>query len=512
MKRFAFILRGMFFAGTVVFITPVAFATTAPQAIEGFSSIVYASRSAASATYRGINTTSYYENAGTAEYVEFYTADVPSAYTTGKVTFLWSGLTGSEAGGHSLYLNGKNLLTFTSNNLQDRSWASGNYELYFDYKSTITTKVLWSTRKYGSGVYYLTVPASDVIPGQKNKIKLLSGSNGGTYDHAMAFNFTDTLAYETSRGTLDSNHIGRSEEAPKIPPKINSFTASPTSGNAPLDVRFTCSAQDTDGTILNYTWNFGDGNTNTTTANQINHTYSNPNTYSATVGVKDNDNLTQISTPLTITITQAPVPKIPPKINSFAASPTSGQSPLSVNFTCSAQDTDGTIVNYAWTFGDGNTNTTTTNQITHTYNNANTYSATVGVKDNNNLTQVSTSLNITVTQAPVPPPPPPQEPSIPQVMRFQGRLTDKDAKPVSGTHSITFSLYDTEIQGTALWTETQANVAIDSGIIDVLLGSVTPIDLAFDKQYWLGIKIDNDEEMSPRIMLTSVPYSFRAKK
>ncbi len=32
--------------------------------------------------------------------------------------------------------------------------------------------------------------------------------------------------------------------------------------------------------------------------------------------------------------------------------------------------------------------------------------------------------------------------------------------------------------------------------------------LKFDKPYWLGIKVGNDAELSPRIALTSAGYSF----
>jgi len=96
----------------------------------------------------------------------------------------------------------------------------------------------------------------------------------------------------------------------------------------------------------------------------------------------------------------------------------------------------------------------------------------------------------------------------PSSMRFQGKLKDSQGAPLDGTYTITFSLYDEE-SGTndALWTEDQT-LTITNGLLDVELGSVTPIELSFNEQYWLGVKVESDPEMTPRFKLTSVPYAF----
>ncbi|MBS0213277.1 MAG: PKD domain-containing protein, partial [Proteobacteria bacterium] len=57
---------------------------------------------------------------------------------------------------------------------------------------------------------------------------------------------------------------------------------------------------------------------------------------------------------------------------------------LKVNFTDQSTDSDGTIVSYSWTFGDGKTSTTKSPQ--HTYKKAGTYSVTETVTDNNGAT------------------------------------------------------------------------------------------------------------------------------
>jgi len=75
------------------------------------------------------------------------------------------------------------------------------------------------------------------------------------------------------------------------------------------------------------------------------------------------------------------------------AAPTSGQAPLTVNFTGSASG--GTApYSYSWTFGDGGTSTS--QNPSHTYSSASTYTATLTVTDSVSAT-ASKSLTITAT-------------------------------------------------------------------------------------------------------------------
>jgi len=65
--------------------------------------------------------------------------------------------------------------------------------------------------------------------------------------------------------------------------------------------------------------------------------------------------------------------------------------------------------------------------------------------------------------------------AIPQVLSYQGRLTDAKGVPVpDGDYSITFKLYTVPNGGSPFWSETQ-NVTTRDGLFSVLLGSVTPI-------------------------------------
>jgi hypothetical protein len=99
---------------------------------------------------------------------------------------------------------------------------------------------------------------------------------------------------------------------------------------------------------------------------------------------------------------------------------------------------------------------------------------------------------------------------VPQTMSYQGVLTDGQGSPLSGTFSLTFRMYEQADGGTAIWEETNDVEAIN-GIFNTILGCVTPLSLPFDKQYWLGITIGTDAELTPRIALTASPYSLNAK-
>lgn len=100
---------------------------------------------------------------------------------------------------------------------------------------------------------------------------------------------------------------------------------------------------------------------------------------------------------------------------------------------------------------------------------------------------------------------------IPRLINYQGRLTDANGTSLNGSYQITFRIYDAETVGTLLWQETHSGLLIQKGVFGVLLGSVTPLNLAFDKPYWLEIKV-GDEVMTPKQQITSAAYAIRAER
>ena len=69
---------------------------------------------------------------------------------------------------------------------------------------------------------------------------------------------------------------------------------------------------------------------------------------------------------------------------------------------------------------------------------------------------------------------------------------------MNGTFDMTFAIYDHQAGGTLLYTEAHTGVVVTDGEFSVEIGSVSPLDLPFDQPYFLGIKVGDDAEMTPR--------------
>lgn len=100
---------------------------------------------------------------------------------------------------------------------------------------------------------------------------------------------------------------------------------------------------------------------------------------------------------------------------------------------------------------------------------------------------------------------------VPHTLSYQGILTDSTGTPKpDDTYSFTFKLYDNESGSTAIWSESK-NLPIKNGLFYTILGDISSLSsVTFDRPYWLGIKVENEEELTPRIQLTSVGYSMRS--
>jgi len=98
--------------------------------------------------------------------------------------------------------------------------------------------------------------------------------------------------------------------------------------------------------------------------------------------------------------------------------------------------------------------------------------------------------------------------TVPTILPYQGFLANAGGEPVSGSRDVHFALYDQASGGVALWTETHAGVAVTAGFFQVELGSAQALaDVLFDAPLFLGVTIDAEVEMTPRMRIGSVPFA-----
>jgi PKD repeat protein/subtilisin family serine protease len=185
-------------------------------------------------------------------------------------------------------------------------------------------------------------------------------------------------------GNVPSGNWAEASAAITVQPQANQppvarFTYSP--GNPLVNQWITfdaTSSYDPDGSIVSYSWDFGDGAT--ATGSRVTKRYSAAGTYTVTLTVTDNRGAMN-SASQTITVTS---PNQPP-VASFTFSPANPNPGDTVTFDASASsDPDGSIVSYSWNFGDGNTGSGVT--ATHVYASAGTYTVTLTVTDNQGAT------------------------------------------------------------------------------------------------------------------------------
>jgi hypothetical protein len=102
---------------------------------------------------------------------------------------------------------------------------------------------------------------------------------------------------------------------------------------------------------------------------------------------------------------------------------------------------------------------------------------------------------------------------VPSLVNYQGILTDSGGSPLNGTYNLTFRIYADSTTGTpALWTEVHGSVDVEDGLFNVILGSNVGLseDTFSDTTRWLGITVAPNEEVYPKMRLTSTPWAFRA--
>jgi len=149
------------------------------------------------------------------------------------------------------------------------------------------------------------------------------------------------------------------------------FSGTPTSGNAPLTVQFTDLSTAGSSPITDWLWVFGDGSTST--SQNPSHTFTSNGDYTVELSVTtlvgiDNEVATNY-----INVTSNP---IGPTAD-FSGTPTSGNAPLTVQFTDLSTAGSSPITDWLWVFGDGSTSTS--QNPSHIYTTGGVYSVALNV-------------------------------------------------------------------------------------------------------------------------------------
>jgi PKD repeat protein len=218
----------------------------------------------------------------------------------------------------------------------------------------------------------------------KNKVQLTTDSARDSYPEWSPDG--KKIAFYSERGGDRGIYTLTLENGNK---PVAAFSASPTSGNAPLKVQFTDKSSNVP---TSWKWSFGDGKTST--VKNPAYTYNKAGKYTVSLTVKNAAGTSTKTIKNYITVNAAPVKPVA----SFSASPTSGNAPLKVTFTDKSTNSP---TSWKWTFGDGKTSTL--KSPAYTYSKAGKYTVSLTVKNAAGTSTKTIKNCITVNAAPVKP-------------------------------------------------------------------------------------------------------------
>jgi hypothetical protein len=102
--------------------------------------------------------------------------------------------------------------------------------------------------------------------------------------------------------------------------------------------------------------------------------------------------------------------------------------------------------------------------------------------------------------------------TIPTAFSYQGTLRLADGNLATGSYTVTLKTYNVVTGGTALHSESFANVVVRNGNFSVVVGDATPINPTVfdDANLYIGVTVAPDPEMLPRQRLYPVPWAMQA--
>jgi PKD repeat protein len=232
--------------------------------------------------------------------------------------------------------------------------------------ATITTAMVSSTDPLNPTWVNVPISVKGLAVGTTYYVNLYSTTTDGHKYFRVSANdtnpYSDGAHYKNYNGAENSpNDLLVKVKFTDSNPPVATFTATPTSGAAPLSVTFTDQSTNSP---TSWSWNFGDGQTST--AQNPSHSYSTPGTYTVSLTATNSKGSNTLTKTSYIMVT------VPPPVAAFTATPTSGAVPLSVTFTDQSTNTP---TSWSWNFGDGQTSTA--QNPSHAYAAVGTYTVTL---------------------------------------------------------------------------------------------------------------------------------------
>jgi len=231
--------------------------------------------------------------------------------------------------------------------------------------------------------------------------KVFYGINSGNYTDCVTVNSTQTSCeitglqggntYYFAVKAVDasgqesefSSEVSMYIAAPIVPPNAD-IQVNANHGIAPFEVILDAGlSSDSDGNIVLYSWQFGDGSSATGVTSS--HIYNTPGTYIVILTVTDNVGASDTET-LQIEV----ISNQPPEA-SMVLSRVSGYAPLAIDFDASgSSDSDGSIVEYDWDFGEEATGSGSS--VSHTYSTPGSHTVTLAVTDDKGAVDSATAV------------------------------------------------------------------------------------------------------------------------
>lgn len=238
--------------------------------------------------------------------------------------------------------------------------------------------------------------------------------------HRFADNGEYNITLTVTDDVANSDSISRLVSVANMPPLVN-FSWYPLSPTGIDTITFIDNSSDSDGDLVNWTWSFGDGNVSY--GSNVTHSYDTNGTYVIILTVTDDDG-DYTSKNISLEIINAP------PIIAFEYSPLEPTTADNITFIDESVDTDGDIVNWTWSFGDGSTGYVSSPE--HRYIDNGTYIVTLTITDNTNN---SASANINITVLNEPPYPEytfsPSNPTTVNIVTFTDQSIDIDGTIIS---------------------------------------------------------------------------------